>query len=37
VRTVVIDASGRVQKILIGNQWTPGELVVEMMKAATAK
>ncbi len=34
LRTVVIDASGRVQKIFSGNKWTSDELVAEMVKAA---
>ncbi len=34
LRTIVIDSSGRVQKILIGNEWTPEELVAEIVKAA---
>jgi protein SCO1/2 len=34
LRTVVVDASGRLQKILVGNQWTSDELVTEMVKAA---
>ena len=37
LRVVVIDASGRVQKIFIGNEWKPDELVTEMLKAAAAK
>jgi protein SCO1/2 len=37
LRTVVVDASGRVRKIYVGNQWTPGELVLELMKATDAK
>jgi protein SCO1/2 len=37
LRTVVIDAAGRVQKIIIGNTWTSNELVEEMVKAAGAK
>lgn len=37
LRTVVIDASGRVQKIFQGNNWTPEEMVAEMVKAAGAK
>lgn len=36
LRTAVIDASGRVQKVFGGNQWTPDELVAEMVKAAKA-
>ena len=34
LRTVVVDTSGRVRKVFIGNQWTPDELVAEMVKAA---
>ena len=34
LRTVVIDANGRVQKILPDNKWTPDELVGEMLRAA---
>ena len=34
LRTIVIDASGRVQKIFIGNEWKPEELVTELVKAA---
>jgi protein SCO1/2 len=37
LRTVVIDASGRVQKIFTGNTWAPAELVAEMVKAAKAR
>jgi protein SCO1/2 len=37
LRTAVIDASGRVRKIFAGNQWTPDELVQEMVKAALVK
>jgi protein SCO1/2 len=37
LRAAVIDASGRVQKIFIGNEWTPEEFVAEMRKAAEAK
>jgi cytochrome oxidase Cu insertion factor (SCO1/SenC/PrrC family) len=37
LRTVVIDAAGRVQKIIPDNKWTPQELVVELEKAATTK
>ena len=33
LRTVVVDPSGRVQKILGGNEWTPIELVTEMLQA----
>jgi protein SCO1/2 len=34
LRTAVIDASGRLQKIFIGNEWQPQDLVVELVKAA---
>jgi protein SCO1/2 len=34
LRTVVIDAAGRVQKNLVGNSWTSDELAEEMVKAA---
>ena len=34
LRTVVIDAAGRVQSILIGNEWKPEELIAELVKAA---
>jgi protein SCO1/2 len=34
LRTVVIDASGRVQKIYVGNGWTPEEFAEEMLRAA---
>jgi protein SCO1/2 len=37
LRSAVIDAAGRVQKIIIGNQWKPEELVAEIVKAAAAK
>lgn len=37
LRTVVIDAAGKVQKIFIGNEWTAEEFVAEMTKAAAAK
>jgi protein SCO1 len=33
LRTVVIDSSGRVQKIFTGNDWQPVDLVAEMVKA----
>ena len=33
LRTIVINASGRVQKVFSGNEWQPAELVVEMQKA----
>lgn len=34
LRTVVIDPSGRVQKIFTGNDWQPADLVAEIVKAA---
>ncbi len=34
LRTVVIDAAGRVQKIIPDNKWTPQELAEELVKAA---
>ena len=37
VRTVVIDARGKVQKIYANNKWTTDELVAEIIKAAKAK
>ncbi len=37
LRTVVIDASGRVQKIFVGNAWEPEDLVAEMTKAAAVR
>lgn len=37
VRTVVVDRQGQVQKIIIGNQWKPEELVAEMAKAAKSR
>jgi protein SCO1 len=37
LRTVVVDASGRVQRILEGNKWTSDELVAEMLKGTGKK
>ncbi|HVY70517.1 MAG TPA: SCO family protein [Verrucomicrobiae bacterium] len=37
LRTVVVDATGKIQKILVGNEWKPEELVAEMTRAAAAK
>ena len=37
LRTVVIDAAGKVQKIFIGNEWKASDFVAEMEKAAKAK
>lgn len=37
LRTVVVDAKGRVQTIFRENKWTPEELVAEIAKAAQVK
>lgn len=37
LRTVVIDAAGKVQKIFIGNEWKADALVEEIVKGAQAK
>ncbi len=37
VRTVVIDAAGKVQRIFVGNEWTTDEFVAEMERAARAR
>ena len=37
LRTAVIDTQGRIQRIFIGNQWTPEELVAEIKKSAETK
>jgi protein SCO1 len=37
LRTVIVDAAGKVQKIYIGNEWKVDEFVEEMKKAAAAK
>lgn len=37
LRTVVVDAQGRVQNIIPENKWQPEELVAEIVKAAHAK
>lgn len=37
LRTVVVDAQGRIQKIIRENKWTPDELVAELIKAAKTK
>jgi protein SCO1/2 len=34
LRTVVIDRAGRVQRIFVGNGWTPADLIAEMRRAA---
>ena len=36
LRTIVIDRSGRVQKIFTGNTWQPEDLAAELIKAAKA-
>ena len=35
LRTAVIDPSGRVRKVFIGNKWTSDELAAELVKAMT--
>jgi len=37
LRTVVIDAAGRVQKIIAENKWTADELAAEVIKAAAKR
>jgi len=37
VRTVVVNAQGRIQRILIGNNWEVAEFVAEMVKAAAGR
>lgn len=37
LRTVVVDATGRVQKIFVGNGWQSAELLDEMRRAMNAK
>jgi protein SCO1/2 len=37
LRTAVIDAQGHVRKIIVGNQWTPEELVEDLISAAVVK
>ena len=37
LRTVVVDARGRVQAIIRENKWKPEELTAEILKAATVK
>jgi protein SCO1/2 len=34
LRTVVVDATGKIQKIIPGNKWQPAELAGEVIKAA---
>lgn len=35
LRTVVVDAAGRVRKVFVGNEWKPAELIDEMTRALT--
>jgi len=37
LRTVVVDAQGRVQRVFTDNRWTSDELAAEIVKAAQAK
>jgi protein SCO1/2 len=37
LRTVVVDAAGKVQTIIIGNSWKPEELVAQLIAAAAVK
>ncbi len=37
LRTVVVDARGRIHKVYVGNEWTPDEFVEEIIKAAAVK
>lgn len=37
LRTVVVDAAGRVQKIFAGNEWSAAELTSELKRAMAAK
>lgn len=37
LRSVVIDATGKIQQIFIGNEWTAEEFTAEMKKATEAK
>jgi len=37
LRTVVVDAGGRVRRIFIGNDWTADELAAEIIEAAKAR
>lgn len=37
LRTAIVDAKGRVQKIITGNEWKSDEIVEELMKAAEVK
>jgi protein SCO1/2 len=37
LRTVVVDAAGRVQKVFTNNEWQPAEVVAEMKHAMETK
>jgi protein SCO1/2 len=37
LRTIVVDATGRVQKVFAGNEWTPRELIDELKRAMAAQ
>ena len=37
LRTVVVDAQGRVQQVFVGNEWKVDDFVTEMVKAAEVK
>ena len=37
LRTVVIDTEGKVRRIFVGNEWTPDDLVREIVRAARAE
>jgi protein SCO1/2 len=37
LRTVVVDANGQIQSIVMGNKWTPEDLAKGVVKAAAAK
>ncbi|MCZ7636456.1 MAG: SCO family protein [Verrucomicrobia bacterium] len=37
VRTVVVEPSGRIRRIFVGNEWTVEEFVAEMVAAAAAR
>ena len=37
LRTVIVDAAGRVQRIFTGNTWNPEELTAEMRRAMAVR
>ena len=37
LRTVIVDARGRIQRIIPGNTWTSDDIVAEILKAAAAR